>query len=82
MAHGRRFERPPQDIIPEPAPTEAAPPAPAAPAVRFEVFAAASGIRADQLAGFKSWVRQQKLGPRSMSEWRSTLADFQSKPVR
>lgn len=82
MARGRRFNRPPQNIFPEPAPVEVAVSKPTAPAVRFEVFAAASGIRADQLAGFKSWVRQQALGPRSMSEWRDTLAGFQSKPVR
>lgn len=50
------------------------------PLVKFRVFEAASGIKPDQLAGFKSYVNVQKLGPMTMNDWRKSYDEFLNKP--
>lgn len=50
--------------------------------VRAEVFARATGIRADQSAGFLYHVKKQKLGARSIQEWKELWDAFMNRPVK
>ena len=52
------------------------------PAVALKVFLVIAGPKWDQLAGFKSYATQQKLGPRSVPEWREELQKFMNKPTK
>lgn len=70
----------PTEEAPE-AEAPAAPPAPVLPKVPLEVFATAGGARWDQLAGFVSHAKRNKLGPMSIKDWRAALVEFQNKPV-
>lgn len=83
MARHPRWKAP--ENLPEPhvdKPPAIAPTDLGAPAVRLEVFLAASGIRSDQSAGFRSWAKRMGLGPRAMSAWKQAMTDFGGRPVR
>lgn len=54
----------------------------AAPVVPFVVFAQLSGVKPDQLAGFRHHVSVHKLGPRSIADWRDELARFNARLVK
>lgn len=51
------------------------------PKVELRVFIASGGIRWDQMAGFKSYAKRNKMGPRSIPEWRKALDAFMKRPV-
>jgi hypothetical protein len=51
------------------------------PMVPFKVFVASCGVKWDQMAGFKSFVKRTKLGPLTIAQWREAFADFQKRPV-
>lgn len=52
------------------------------PVIRLEVFLRIAGPKWDQMAGFKSYARKQKLGPRTVPEWKKIYQDFMNKPVK
>lgn len=49
--------------------------------VPLDIFIATYGARFDQVAGFKSYVRRMKMGPRTIPEWKEAMAAFQNRPV-
>jgi len=61
---------------------EAAPPPAPKPVVPFRVFASLSGMKADQLAAFASFVRREELRAMSVEDWRATFAAFRARPVK
>ena len=65
------------DEIPEPKPVAEPPKS----VISLRVFAAISGIRWDQFAGFMAYAQQAKMGPRTTEEWRAELVKFRSLPV-
>ena len=52
------------------------------PKVDLRVFSQVSGKKWDQMAGFQSWAKRMKLGPRSIPEWRETFKKFMNTPVK
>lgn len=77
----------PKDYLPtskkeEPKPPKAAKPKVAPGGVRLEVFLRLAGRKPDQLAGFGSHARREKLGPMPMASWLKELADFDRKPTK
>ena len=66
----------------KPATEEAeAPPDDGKPKVELRVFIASGGIRWDQMAGFKSYAKRNKMGPLSIPEWREAFNAFMKRPV-
>lgn len=55
---------------------------PVKPAVRLQVFLQVAGPKWDQMAGFASYARKEKMGPMSISEWRLAFQKFMNKPTR
>lgn len=51
------------------------------PKVPLRVFIASSGIRWDQMAGFRSFAKRHKMGPLTIPEWREEFAAFMKRPV-
>jgi hypothetical protein len=49
--------------------------------VALRVFATIAGPKWDQMAGFVSYARRQKLGPLTMEDWRAEFKKFQGKPT-
>ena len=47
----------------------------------LRVFATIAGPKWDQMAGFCSHARSQKLGPLTMEDWQAEFQKFQRKPV-
>ena len=47
----------------------------------LRVFATIAGPKWDQMAGFCSHARSQKLGPLTMEDWQAEFEKFQRKPV-
>jgi len=47
--------------------------------VPLRVFATLAGKKWDQYAGFVYYAKKQKLGPRSIEEWRAAMAEFQKR---
>ena len=47
----------------------------------LRVFATIAGPKWDQMAGFCSHARSQKLGPLTMEDWQAEFKKFQEKPV-
>jgi hypothetical protein len=47
-----------------------------------EVFAAIQRIRPDEAAGFLHYARLQKMGPRSLEEWRKAWDVYRRRPVK
>lgn len=66
------------------APTPEVPnlPVPQQPLIELRVFAAMSGIRWDQAAGFLAYAKQTKLGPMTMEQWQAELVKFHNRPVK
>ncbi len=52
------------------------------PPVPFNVFKHASGIKWDQLGGFESWVKVQKMGPMTIPAWHQAFHDFMNRPIK
>lgn len=73
----------PEEIIEQPVATpspEETKPAPRV-TINFEVWARLSGKRFDQLAGFRNWVKRQKIGPLTVLGWREAFQKFQNTPT-
>ncbi len=51
------------------------------PLVRLNVFISASGLRFDQIAGFKAYATVKKLGPMTIPDWKLALDAFMKRPV-
>lgn len=51
------------------------------PKVELRVFIASGGIRWDQMAGFKSYAKRNRMGPLSIPEWRKAFKEFMKRPV-
>ncbi len=51
------------------------------PIVDLRVFKAVSGIKPDQIVGFESFAKREKLKPRTIPEWHDALAVFLSTPT-
>ena len=49
--------------------------------VPLRVFMRTSGKRWDQIAGFVCHAQANKLGPRTMLDWRAELEKFMNSPV-
>lgn len=82
------LETAPADVVPESSPeTKPDEAKPAAPArnlskVPLEVYCSASGVKWDQIAGFKAWAKRQKLGRLTMPQWKAKHDEFAARPVR
>lgn len=68
-------EKPPErvPVIPEIKKVEAV--------IHYRVFEKISGRKWDQMAGFKSYVKRNKLGPMTVKKWHEALQAFLNKPV-
>ena len=78
---------PEPETIPEPEPIVVNEPPPVPPAnvqapILLRVFAKIAGPKWDQMAGFIRYAKNNKLGPRTVPEWRATYNAFLSKPVK
>lgn len=51
------------------------------PRVGIDVFMRVSGQKPDQMAGFGRWAKNQKLGTRTIPEWKAALTEYGSRPV-
>lgn len=51
------------------------------PKVPLKVFIASSGVRWDQMAGFKSFAKRHGMGPLTILEWRDAFDTFMKRPV-
>ena len=56
-------------------------PDPPQPLLTLRVYAAMSGIRWDQAAGFLAYAKAMKLGPLTMEEWSGEVEKFNNRPV-
>lgn len=52
------------------------------PSIPLGVFCSLSGVKPDQLAGFRMYATTQKLKPMTVPQWRAKLVEFQNKPTR
>lgn len=59
-----------------------APMQPTATAVRLDVFCKLTGFKFDKLAGFRYAAKKQRLGPMTIPQWWSALAEFNKRPIR
>lgn len=50
--------------------------------IRAVIFCRATGIRDDQAAGFLYHVKKNKLGARSIPEWKKVWDAFMNRPVK
>lgn len=57
------------------------PEAPARPLVDIGVFCAVSGVKPDQLSGFKSWVKREGTKSLTVPQWREMYEKFQKRAV-
>lgn len=74
---------PPDFVVSPPKTTEAVSEAPRQLApVGLTVFVVASGVKADQIAGFKAWATGRAFGPRTIPEWHGALQRFMSQEVK
>lgn len=69
----------PAALAPEPLPEDAT--QEVRPVVSLAVFLKVAGPKWDQLAGFKRFATNEKLGPLTIPEWRAALTEFKNKPV-
>ena len=67
---------------PSPESLQAVAPSPRQQLIPLRVFLSLLGKRWDQYAGFAHHAKKQKMGPRSVQEWRQAMADFHNRPVR
>jgi hypothetical protein len=49
--------------------------------ISLEVFGRISGVKPDQLAGFAWYARRERLGPRSVVQWRGAYQKFLQRAV-
>jgi len=49
--------------------------------IPYRVFEKISGRKWDQMAGFKSYVKRETLGPMTVVKWHEALQAFMNKPV-
>lgn len=73
---------PSEPVVPELAKVEEKPAPAKEQRVGLEVFASVGGHKWDQLAGFVRHAERQKIGPRSVTQWREELRKFNDRPVR
>ena len=50
--------------------------------ISLDVFVKVSGLRVDQLAGFRRWASSRKVGKQTMAEWRELHERFLRRPVK
>jgi hypothetical protein len=50
--------------------------------VTLDVYAKVSGIRPDQLGGFRRWVTSRKVSKQTLAEWRGLHEQFLRRPVK
>lgn len=48
----------------------------------LKIFCHLSGKKPDQMAGFRRYASNQKLGPMTMKEWQKSFVEFQNKPMK
>ena len=78
-------EEVPEEVEEAPEPEKEPEPEPSFPEparVPLRVFIASSGVKWDQMAGFKAYAKRTNLGPLSITDWRKAFTDFQKRPVR
>lgn len=51
------------------------------PVVTLKIFSTVSGVKWDQLAGFKRYAESQKLGPLTINNWKKELDKFKQRPT-
>ena len=71
----------PIEVVAEAPKSLEAPIAPVKEYLALRVFATIAGPKWDQMAGFCSHARSQKLGPLTMEDWQAEFKKFQAKPV-
>jgi len=49
--------------------------------LQLRVFAAMAGVRWDQVAGFVSYAKRNKLGPLTMEDWQAEFQKYNNRPV-
>jgi hypothetical protein len=52
------------------------------PKVTLAVFLAAGSAKWDQMAGFKSYAKRMKLGPKTIKQWREAHKAFMTAPMK
>jgi hypothetical protein len=50
--------------------------------VAFDVFVKVSGLRADQLGGFRRWCSSRKVLKQTLVEWRKLHEQFLKRPIK
>lgn len=51
------------------------------PKVTLDVYLLAKGIKPDQTAGFRRWMKGRKVRRQTMPEWDATWTEFHDRPV-
>ena len=69
-----------EPLIDEPPPAEK--PVEKLPSIPLKVFIKIAGPKRDQMAGFLSHAKTNKMGPRTVPEWRASYQAFLRKPTR
>lgn len=72
------IEEKPVEEKPPPAPPDPNAPSP----IPLKVFVRLAGPKWDQMAGFLHYAKHEKLGPRTVPEWRAAHQEFMQKPVK
>jgi hypothetical protein len=51
------------------------------PKVTLDVYLLAKGVKPDQTAGFRAWMKNRKVRRQTMTEWDAMWGVFQARPV-
>ena len=53
----------------------------ALPKITLDVYLLAKGVRPDQTAGFRRWMKSRKVRRQTMPEWEVVWTEFQTRPI-
>lgn len=56
-------------------------PVKALPKVTLDVYLLAKGVKPDQTAGFRRWMKNRKVRRQTVLEWDTSWAEFQARPI-
>ena len=51
-------------------------------AISFDVFVKVSGVRPDQLDGFRRWTTSRKVSKLTLDEWQNLWKHFLRRPIK
>jgi hypothetical protein len=52
------------------------------PKVPLNIYCNLSGKKFDQIAGFRSYAKSEKMGPMTIPQWKEKFIEFQKTPMR